>query len=189
VLTWSLCDSYIWRIKSQTECNLKTSVTSRGRWSLPDPSSATQGISLPMFWDFQTDQTPFHPSFLVCGPSGSWALLFSLESGSNSHSVPPFPADSCSQSCYPRRSGPESGTGCRTPLCWKNSGPPVVRPRRKRYQCQGSHRHCSGICTEHPGRSSTSQRWSGLTLPSQSRCFTFPLMPESPRGCPVHFSS
>lgn len=156
----------ILKTKSQRECNIKYmscgGLTSRGCWSQHDPSSATQGRSLLMSWDFQRDQTLSPPSSLHRSLSGSSAQWYSQCSGLGCRLGPPPPADSSSLDCCPKRCGPESGTECRTLLCWRARGPPVQRQRRRRCRCRGSRRCCSSTDTEYPGKSATSQRWSGL---------------------------
>ena len=134
-----------WLSNNKTECNFKNmssgGLTSRGRWSQHDPSSATQGRSLLMSGDFQRGQTPSPPS-PHRGPSGSPPQRCSQCSGSGCRLGPPLQAHSCSPDCCPRRCGPEFGTGCRTPLCRKDLWAQVPRQRRRRCRCRGSRRRC-----------------------------------------------
>lgn len=146
-------------------------LTSTGHWSLCNSSSATQGKSPLMSWDFQMDQTPSPPFSLHCSLSWSPAVQDSPSSGLGCHLGLPLAAGSCSHGCYPRRCGPESGTECRTPLCLRVRGALALTQKRRRCRCQGSHKRCSGMDTQCPERSATSQRWSGLRQTSQSRCF------------------
>lgn len=141
------------------ECNIKNmscgGLTSRVRWFPHNPSSATQGRSLLTSWDFQTDQIP---SSLHHSLSGSPAQQYSQCSKMGCHLGLPPPAGNCSRGCCPSRCGPESGTECRTPLCWRARGPLVLRRRRRRCQCRGSRRRCSDTDMEHPERTATNQR-------------------------------
>lgn len=115
--------------KSPQQCSIEFifcgTLTSRGCCSQHDPSSATQGRSPLRFEDFRRDQTRSPPSSLQLLPSGSSALWIAQSSGMGSYSGPQAAAGSSSSGCCPSRSGPVSGTECRTPLHWRVRGPLV----------------------------------------------------------------